>query len=427
MLDEDRIKRRDVLKILAGAIGGSLLLSDMPWFAPLAAQPVGKSPSDKVRLAIIGTGSRGNLLLDHLLRTPGVEIAALCDTYKPHLDSTLAKCPNNPQTYDDHRKLLENKEIDGVIISTPLYQHCPVLLDAFAADKHVFCEKSFAYTIDQCKLMAKTAAASKKVFQIGHQRLFSSGFLKAHDLVKNGNLGYITGIRAYWHRNGNWRNPVPSPDPDNKLERILNWRLYRDYSCGLMTELASHHLHVANWFLDAFPLSCVGYGAINYWKDGREQYDTVNVVYKFRDGVHMIYDSLISNKFFGLEMQVMGPKGTLELEAGKFYLETPPPAPGIVQLLNDLERNVLNTVPIGGPSWVPDLKVDQEGQKLSDTRNLGEDGTALSMAAFANAIRLGEKTPQMIDHAYRAGVSALMGLEAMEKGHEIVWPGDYNS
>src|SRR5512138_1431800 len=145
--------------------------------------------------------------------------------------------------------------------------------------------------------MARAAVASRRVFQIGHQRLFSPTFVRGHELIRAGTIGNITQIRAYWHRNRDWRNPVPSP----ALERTLNWRLYRAYSCGLMTELASHHLQVSNWYLDAWPLSVVGYGAINHWKDGREVYDTVNLVYRYRDGVHLVYDSLISNKFYGFE------------------------------------------------------------------------------------------------------------------------------
>jgi predicted dehydrogenase len=415
----DLVRRRDFLRRVAGVIGGSALLTELPWLSPLSASPQA-APSDRVRLAIIGTGSRGNFLLDHLLRTPGVDIVALCDNYRPHLDRALAKVASTTGAYEDHRRLLEQPNVDGVLIATPLYQHAPVCLDALAADKHVFCEKSFGYTIDECRAMARAAAASSKVFQIGHQRLFSPPFLRAHELVSDGEIGDITQIRAYWHRNGDWRNPVPSPE----LERKLNWRLYREYSCGLMTELASHHVHVANWFLDAYPLSCVGYGSINYWKDGRELHDTVNVVFRYRDGVHLVYDSLISNRFHGLEIQVMGPKGTIEAESGKFYLENPPPAPAIVQLLNQLEQSVFETIPVGGPSWVPDLKTDTEGTWLS--RNLkGDDGSALSLAAFAGAVRTGTRMPYMIDHAYRAGVAALMGQIAMEENREVAWPGDY--
>ena len=317
--------RREFLKRLAIVAGSSTLLAELPWWSPLRAAPVGDSPADRVRIGIIGVGTRGNLHISHLLRTPGVEIAALCDDYEPHLQAGLARV-KGAKGFADYRQMLDMPGLDGVLIASPLYLHARMCLDAFSAGKHVFCEKSLAYTIEECQAIANAHRGSKKVFQIGHQRMFSPVFLRALELVRNGEIGQITQIRAYWHRNGNWRNAVPDPS----LEHRLNWRLYRAYSCGLMTELASHHMQVANWFLGTHPVSCAGYGSINYWKDGREVYDNVNVVYRYADNTHVVYDSLISNRFYGLEIQIMGPKGTIEAEAGRLYAENPPPAPGIV-------------------------------------------------------------------------------------------------
>ena len=135
----------------------------------------------------------------------------------------------------------------------------------------------------------------------------------------------------------------------------------------------------------------------------------------------MIYDSLTSNAFYGCEIQIMGPKGAIEGETGRLYAEKPPPAPGIVQLVNNLERGLFATIPIGGPSWVPDLKKDTKGRPLPYTLD-GDDGTAVELAAFANAVRLNQPIPGMMEQACRACVAALMGHDAMEQGHETNWP-----
>jgi predicted dehydrogenase len=419
-----REHRREFLKRLAVVASSSALLADLPWWTPLRAAPVGDSPADRVRLGLIGVGTRGNLHLDNLLRTPGVEISTLCDDYPPHLDAGLAKV-KGAKGFADYRQMLEMPGLDGVLIATPLFLHARMCLDAFAAGKHVFCEKSLAYSIEECQAIADAHRGSGKVFQIGHQRLFSPVFLRALEYVRDGRIGQITQIRAYWHRNGNWRRPVPNPGPDPSpfpsLERRLNWRLYLDYSRGLMTELASHHMQVANWFLGAHPVSCAGYGSINYWKDGREVYDNVNLVYRYANGTQVVYDSLISNRYYGCEIQIMGPKGTIEGEVGRLYAENPPPAPGIVQLINGIERGFFDVVPISGPSWVPELKKDTKGSLLVHGA-ISDDGSMISMAAFANAIRSDKPIPGMMEQACRAGVCVLMGQASMEQQREIAWP-----
>lgn len=416
---EARANRREFLKRLAVVAGSSALLAELPWWTPLRAAPVGDSPSDRVRLGIVGVGDRGSLHLAHLLRTPGVEIAAICDDYPPHLEAALAKV-KGARGFSDYHQMLDMPGLDGVLIATPLNLHARMCLDALSAGKHVFCEKSLAYTIEECQAIADAHRGSSKVFQIGHQRMFSPVFLRALDMVKGGEIGPITQIRAYWHRNGNWRRPVPAPG----LERRINWRLYREYSCGLMTELASHHMQVANWFLNTHPVSCVGYGSINYWKDGRELYDNVNVVYRYAGGTNVIYDSLISNRYYGSEIQIMGPKGTIEAETDRSFAETPPPAPGIVQLINSIEHGFFDKVPIGGPSWVPDLKKDTKGSYLVYPQP-DDDGTAISLAAYANAIRSGRPVPGMMEQACHSGVCVLMGQTAMEQNREVAWPEDF--
>lgn len=409
--------RRDFLKKLAVFAGSSTVLSGMPWWSPLSAQPPGDSPSDRVRIGIIGVGSRGRRLTLFLLQNPGLEIAAVCDDYEPHYQRAIEITDGKAKAFYDYRKLLEMKDLDAVVIATPLFEHARICIDSFQAGKHVFCEKSLAYNFEEYEAIAQAYRASGKIFQIGFQRLYAMPFLKAFEYVKSGTIGDITQIRAYWHRNRDWRREIPTPD----LERKINWRLYREYSCGLMTELASHHLQVANWFLDAHPISCVGYGSVNYWKDGRELHDNVNLVYKYPDGVQMVYDSMISNRRYGLEIQIMGPKGTIEGETGKIYAEYPPEAPGIVQLINQLERDIFEAIPIGGPSWAPDLKKDTKGTYLADNDWSG-DGTDIQLVAFANAVRAGKPIPGMMKHACYGGIAAVMGQFTMEQNREIKWP-----
>ncbi len=415
--NQNLTSRRLFIKSLAVLAGSSAIISSLPWIQVLRAETGNAAPSDRVRIGVIGTGSRGMYLMDEMLKIPMIELAALCDNYPPNLEAALAKTGGKAKTYEDHRKLLELKDIDAVVIATPLHEHAHIAIDALHAGKHVFCEKSMARTIDDCYRMAQAQKETGKCLHTGHQRLFSDRFLTVIDMVKSGDIGKIGQIRAYWHRNNDWRRPVPKPE----LERKINWRLYTEYSCGLMTELASHHLQVANWALDSVPEFVMGAGSINYWKDGREVYDNVNLVYGYPGGIHVLYDSMISNKHYGLEVQIMGDKGTIEPEIGKVYMETPPPAPGIVQLVNSIEQGVFSAVPIGGASWVPDLKSDTKGRYITDEAPTS-DGSDRQMLAFAKSVHANKPIEGMLEHGYYATIATLMGLQAMDEKRIVVFP-----
>ena len=94
-----------------------------------------------------------------------------------------------------------------------------------------------------------------------------------------------------------------------------------------------------------------------------------------------------------------------------------------MQLINDIEREIFNTIPIGGVSWVPDLAVDSEGAYLTDEPPTS-DGSDVQLVAFANAIRSGTPFEGMIEQALNAGVATLMGFNAMVNEEIVYWPNE---
>ena len=125
----DRMTRKDFLQHLAFG-GASLAL--FPWLAGCTPDRQKEAAGEKARLGIIGTGSRGRFHLANLLQEPSAQVVALCDDFPPHLDEASAMCPG-ARRYTDYRKLLEDKEVDGVIICTPLSMHAQMTLDALSA------------------------------------------------------------------------------------------------------------------------------------------------------------------------------------------------------------------------------------------------------------------------------------------------------
>ena len=373
-------------------------MSANPWLGFLNAQE--SDNREKVKLGIIGTGSRGSLLTRHLLSIPSVEIVAYCDNYPPHLENARQLIGESARGFSDYHEFLKMDEIQGVVIATPPHEHARMSIDALKSGKHVFCEKAMSIIPKECLEMVQVQRDTGKILQIGFQRLFNICILKGIEMIRDGQLGDITKIRACWHRNSDWRRPVPSAE----FERKINWRLYREYSRGLMTELGSHHLQVGNWIYGEIPVEVSGSGSINYWKDGREVFDNVSLVYTYPSGKHLIYDSNTSNKKYGCEEQVMGPLGTLEMEAGLFYSEAPPPAIGIIQMINQIEHKNFDTIPIGGASWVPEDPNEDKGKYILD-KVLKSDGTAMEMEAFTNAVREDRIIPGILEEGYYGSFS----------------------
>ena len=422
--------RREFLKQLGCVAGGAALLAGAPWLSSCTPERIREISGEKARIALIGTGSRGQYHIHNLLLIPHARIVALCDCYEPNLQAAAALCPG-AKLYRDYRKLLEDKDIDGVIISTPLGSHAAITLDALSAGKHVFCEKAMARTLDECKAVYDAYQKSDKVLYFCMQRMFDEKYLRGMKLLHEGLIGEIVGMRCHWFRNADWRREVPSPE----LERQINWRLYKEHSGGLMTELACHQIEVCNLAVGRIPQSISGMGDIVYWKDGREVYDAVNVIYRYADGRKINYESLISNKFNGMEDQILGKKGTMELAKGVYYLEEDHSRSGIECLIDSMKEKVLTSVPLAGPSWRPEVKGQYiphnivEGKiSVNGGQNMigvDNDGSDVILSAFCSACITGEKAVNVVEEAYCATVLCLLGNKAMEEQRTILFPEYY--
>jgi predicted dehydrogenase len=403
--------RRAFLKNLTAFAGISAIPGFVPWLNILNASPAGKpAASDKVRIGIIGVGSRGSKLLQHLQLVPGVEIAAVCDNYRPHYQRAIELAGKQAKAFHDYKKLLELKELDGVVVATPIYNHKPITIDSLQAGKHVFCEKAMANTVADSMDMVKAHRATGKNLQIGHQRMFDVTYLEALKKIHDGDFGPITHIRANWYLNASWRKPDVPP----ALEKKLNWRMYQEQCLGLMSELACHITQVANWFTGEIPEYVVGSGSINYYKDGRTNYDNVNVVYSYPNGVNFTFNSILTNWHYGLEEQIMGPKATMELEKGRFYLQNPPPAEGMKKLITDIEKSVFETIPIGGASWIVNTGNTMKGDMIVDQYPL-PNATTAELEAFVNSIRENKQIPGVLEEAYYGTITSILGHQAMEE------------
>ncbi len=307
MEKEQDVTRRDFLKTAAVVAAASAL----PGAPAILGTP---NPSQVVRFGMIGTGTEGCTLLKFATTIPEARCVATCDIYPPNLKKGVETIGTNPDTYEDYRKMLERKDLDAIYVVTPLNLHARMVIDALDAGKHVFVEKSMFFKEEEADQIRKAAAEHpKQVLQVGLQRRSSVLYQVATEMIHKGALGKVMFVRAQWHRNNNWRRPVPDP----KFERLINWRMYKEYSGGLMAELASHQIDVTNWAFGAEPLSVVATGGIDYWQDGREVCDNVQAIFEYPGGRKLLYSSILYNQHFDFDEQIMGDGGTLIITIGK--------------------------------------------------------------------------------------------------------------
>ena len=262
-----------------------------------------------------------------------LRFSAVCDIYPPNLEKGLgiARKRHDPrvQGYSDYRQLLERKDIDAVVIASPLWLHSKMTVDALQSGKHVFCEKMMTHSIDGCRDMIASSLSARRNLQIGYQRNYNLLYQEAKQLIDSGSIGDIYHVRALWHRNHDWRRKVPKVEFDPSpwgypdLEHLKNWRLYDKYSQGLMAELGSHQVQVVNWFSGSLPEAVYGSGGIYRYKDGREVNDHIYLTYDYPGGLTLTYSSIQSNALDHYYEQFMGTKGTIilsrEREAMLFF------------------------------------------------------------------------------------------------------------
>ena len=359
-----------------------------------------------VRIGIIGTGSRGMGLMRILSKIEGVSMVALCDTLPLRLKEASQIAPK-AKTYIRHLDLLENKELDAVIISTPLSMHAQITTEAVDANVHVYCEKTMVKGAkDTVQLVNKVLTNPKKIFQTGHQYHSSRLYSHAVELIQGGKIGKVNGIRAQWNRNGNWRRPVP----DQKFERQINWRMYREYSFGLLAELSSHQIDFANWLFDSHPEKVTGFGGIDYWKDGRETYDNTHVIYAYPNGVKASYTCLTGNAKDDYKIHVMGDKGTMVLDYAKAWFY---PEGSFKKEYGDVDGVSGATTNWEAGKGIPldFAHIDPTQQALEDFR----DSIVNSKAPLSDVIS-GSKTAFAVD----------MGIRAMDQNKTIYWDSSYN-
>jgi predicted dehydrogenase len=237
--------------------------------------------------------------------------------------------------------------------------------------------------------------------------------------VKKGKIGEPTHVYAYWHRNNNWRRPVPSPDPDGRLDHLINWRLYRESSGGLVTELGSHHIDIANWVFDAIPERATGMTSIVLYHDGRTVGDNVQAVFSYPGGRRLMFSSLTDNAKMGNDLWIYGTEGSVSItiEDATFYYEPKThPKPAVTGgevvthgITTGASYSTKGEMPYRGP-----------GEKLAVTAT--EDPTLTACRSFIECVRTKRQPAANARVGYGSAIAAAIANRAVYEEQGIAVP-----
>ncbi|MGF7181581.1 Gfo/Idh/MocA family protein [Tunturiibacter psychrotolerans] len=375
------------------------------------ADPAAPAP---VRLGIIGPGSRGKELIRNFLRVPGVTIVAAADVYAPRFQELNQLCGYTVASHSDYRALVDRKDLDAIVVATPLSFHAEHVIAALETGRHVYGEKTMAFTVAEVNDVVKKVDAGKQIFQVGHQYRYAPWIRSAIDYVQRGEIGDVTHIYGYWHRNNDWRRPVPDPS----LERLINWRLYNEYSLGLLAELGSHHIDIANWVFGETAQAAYATGSIAVYHDGRENDDNVQAVLSYSNGRRFVFSSLTDNAEVGNQLWIYGTKGSLNLtlEDAEFFYE-----PKRASQLPSKPGEKVKAI-TAGASYRPAGEMPYRGAGKRLDIPVTEDPTTTACRAFIECIRTGQKPVADARVGMRSAVSVITANQALSARRELDVP-----
>jgi predicted dehydrogenase len=333
--------RRKFITTTAKASLAAGMATSLPWES-LAGINQMVSANDKINVGVIGVNGMGWSNTQSFLKIPEINVVALCDVDENVLNrrkNELSDKGMKAKTYNDYRKMLEDKDLNVIIIGTPDHWHCLQMVEACAAGKDVYVEKPVGNSIVECNAMVAAQKRYGRAVQCGQWQRSVPHFVDALNFIRSGKLGKIRTVKA-WAYQGWMRNIEVKPDgpvpagvnydmwlgpatrrPFNPNRFHFNFRWYWDYAGGLMTDWGVHLIDYALLGMNAsFPKSAIAVGGKFAYPDGaHETPDSLITVYEF-DGYSMLWEQAqsISNGNYGKDhgISFIGNNGTLVLWRG---------------------------------------------------------------------------------------------------------------
>lgn len=286
----------------------------------------GSRANSAIRIGVIGCGNRGTAVTSSLSANTNSNIIAIADIFEDKLKTAAPvfsqlnaaksfpalKATNIYQGSKAYLKLLENRDVDAVLISSPAYSHVEFLEAAVAAGKHVYCEKPVATDVDGCKRVIQVGEKVRdKSVVIGFQIRYGTPYVEMVKRIQRGDIGELITVQLYYFSSGTPVIPLTNASYDEV--RIRNHYYFRAMSGDILLDQGIHMLDVCNWALKAHPLNAVGRGNITGRRDLGDAFSNFQVVYQYPNNVNVsIHTTKVGPQFGDVCCRFIGTKGSAE-------------------------------------------------------------------------------------------------------------------
>lgn len=285
----------------------------------------------RMGMGLIGCGGRGRGVAGIFNNTDKVDFLYVCDVFDERQNQARESLGGKAITTGDHRKVLDDKNIDAVLIATPDHWHAQIAIDALNAGKHVYVEKPLSYTVEEGVDIIKAARLNDRVCQVGMQQRSGEHYMEAKErFFDSGEIGKVTLVRTWWHGNGahlmrspegtkpaglDWKRFIgPRPWRDWDPRQFYNFRAYLDFGGGQITDLYTHWIDVVQWFMNEDrPLSAVATGGVYHYNDGRNAPDTICVLTEFPGNWMSTFEATLAPGLGGAGIEFVGTQGRLNI------------------------------------------------------------------------------------------------------------------
>jgi predicted dehydrogenase len=332
------LERRAFLKSVAAGL----------YTAASARRVIGAN--DRVRVGLIGVGLIGQRHLLDFKAQPDVEIAGISEVSPPRLDEAVRAAGGRAEAFPDFRRMLERKDIDAVVVSTPDHWHALMTILACASGKDVYVEKPLTHVVREGEWMLRAARRFGRIVQVGTQQRSGRQYQRAADLVRSGHIGHVRSVQIAATRNilpgfstavgertltgeqwDLWLGPAPFV-PFDARRCLYHFRWFWDYSGGQTTNLLSHDLDIVQWATGARPARVAAFAQRHPSMTGfGETPDVVEAVVEYPEFL-LTWSSRESSAGGRKGLEIHGTRGTLAIDRRALVVTPDPEVPASEQI-----------------------------------------------------------------------------------------------